>query len=446
MFRRKIYDAMRSWKEENSGRCALMIEGARRVGKSTIIEEFVRNEYASYIIIRFEKAGEEVKELFRHMNDLDRFFLYLQQFYGVELQERKSAIVFDEVQLFPLARQSIKILVEDGRYDYYETGSLISIKGNIRDILIPSEEDTMYMYPMDFEEFLWARGDTMTMPFIRSSFEKLEPAGDEMHEFLMEKYRTYMIVGGMPQAVQTLIDANSFASVERTKKLILDLYTKDAGKLDGKTDTFKASMIFRSLSANLERHDKVFSPTIVREGSSMRDFRNSLFDLGESMMVNLCYRITEPSLDQGSHYDSDDLKMYMNDTGLLLTQSFGSIGTDKDGVYKSLLTGDLNINEGMYFENMVAQELRASGHGLYFSKFTHKDSERLQEVDFVIERDMMPVAVEVKSGKKSGQHLSLDRFMDKYKDKVGKPFVIHSKDVRVADDAIYIPIYMASLL
>ncbi|MBR6910763.1 MAG: AAA family ATPase, partial [Candidatus Methanomethylophilaceae archaeon] len=221
MFRRKIYDAMKSWKEENSGRCALMIEGARRVGKSTIIEEFVRNEYASYIIIRFEKVGEEVKELFRHMNDLDRFFLYLQQFYGVELQERKSAIVFDEVQLFPLARQSIKILVEDGRYDYYETGSLISIKENIRDILIPSEEDTMYMYPMDFEEFLWARGDTMTMPFIRSSFEKLEPAGDEMHEFLMEKYRTYMIVGGMPQAVQTLIDANSFASVERTKKLIL---------------------------------------------------------------------------------------------------------------------------------------------------------------------------------------------------------------------------------
>ncbi len=445
MFRRKIYDELLSWKKRKAGRYALMIEGARRVGKSTIIEKFVKDQYKSHIILRFERVGENIKGLFKDLDDLDRFFLYLQQYTGVDLHERDSAIVFDEVQLFPLARQAIKTLVEDGRYDYYETGSLISIKRNVKDILIPSEEDTMLMHPMDFEEYLWARGDDRTMPFIRKAFEEKRPLGEKMHERIMEMYRTYMLVGGMPQAIQSLVDDNSFTSVEEVKRSILDLYQKDASKLDGR-GSVKTSAVLRSLSANLERHDKTFSPGMVKKRTGFRDYKASIDDLAESMMVNLCYRITEPSVDQSSHYDENDLKMYMGDTGLLLTQSFKDLDHDRDSVYEDILKGRMNVNRGMYFENMVAQELRMAGHGLYFAKFSHKDSERLQEVDFVIVHDRKPTPVEVKSGRSSRTHTSLDRFMDKYGASMGKPFVIHSKDMECTEDAIYIPIYMTCLL
>jgi len=446
MFRRKIYDDLKQWKDTKAGKHALLIEGARRVGKSTIIEEFVRNEYRSYILIRFEKVGRNIKNLFEDLGDLDRFFLYLQQYTGVMLYERQSAIVFDEVQLFPLARQSIKVLLEDGRYDYYETGSLISIKKNVQNILIPSEEDTMHMYPMDFEEFLWARGEETVMPFIRKAFESQTPLGTDMHEHLIRFYRTYMIVGGMPQAIQALNDNNSFSSAEDAKRTILDLYIKDASKLDKGSDMVNVSALLRNLSSNLERHEKTFSPGSVKKGIGMRELQRSIDDLGESMMVNLCYRITEPSVDQYGHFDPSVLKIYMNDTGLLLTQSFSSSEKNKEEIYNSLLEGDLDVNEGMYFENMVAQELRMSGHGLFFSRFKHNDSEKLQEIDFIITRDGSPVPIEVKSGKRSSQHRSLDRFMDMYGSKVGRPFVIHSKDLRVGEDATYIPIYMASLL
>jgi len=446
MFRRKIYDDLKQWKDTKTGKHALLIEGARRVGKSTIIEEFVRNEYRSYILIRFEKVGRNIKNLFEDLGDLDRFFLYLQQYTGVMLYERQSAIVFDEVQLFPLARQSIKVLLEDGRYDYYETGSLISIKKNVQNILIPSEEDTMHMYPMDFEEFLWARGEETVMPFIRKAFESQTPLGTDMHEHLIRFYRTYMIVGGMPQAIQALNDNNSFSSAEDAKRTILDLYIKDASKLDKGSDMVNVSALLRNLSSNLERHEKTFSPGSVKKGIGMRELQRSIDDLGESMMVNLCYRITEPSVDQYGHFDPSVLKIYMNDTGLLLTQSFSSSEKNKEEIYNSLLEGDLDVNEGMYFENMVAQELRMSGHGLFFSRFKHNDSEKLQEIDFIITRDGSPVPIEVKSGKRSSQHRSLDRFMDMYGSKVGRPFVIHSKDLRVGEDATYIPIYMASLL
>ena len=423
-----------------------MIEGARRVGKSTIIEEFVRNEYRSYILIRFEKVGNEVRDLFRNMNNLDRFFLYLQQYMGADLYERESAIVFDEVQLFPLARQAIKTLVEDGRYDYYETGSLISIKKNVQDILIPSEEDTIYMHPMDFEEFLWASGDTKTMDFIRGAFERMEPLGTDMNEHLMEKYHTYMLVGGMPQAVSAFLGSNSFSAAEKAKRLILDLYAKDTVKLESDIGSVKVSAVFRSLAANLEKHDKQFSPGVVKKDTVMRDYRKAIDGLGESMMVNLCYKITEPAIDQKSHYDTDDVKIYLCDTGLLFTQSFGTLQYDADEIYKSILTGNLNINQGMYFENMVAQELRMAGHDLFFSKFEHPDSEKLQEVDFIIVRNRIPTPLEVKSGKRPKQHKSLDRMMEKYGSRIGDAFVICTKDLKKEDGLTYIPIYMVSML
>ena len=446
MFRRKIYDEILSWKKKKAGRYALLIEGARRVGKSTIIEEFVRREYDSYVIISFEKAKTEIKDLFKRMDDLDSFFLYLQQLSGTTLHERRSAIVFDEVQLFPLARQSIKTLVEDGRYDYYETESLISIKKNVKDILIPSEEDTIRMYPMDFEEFLWARGDEMTMPFVKGFFEKMAPLGNTMHERVMRQFREYMITGGMPQAVQALVSNNSFSSVEEIKKTILDLYLKDAAKLDGARGNNKASSILRALPSNLEKHDKTFSPGVVKRNASVRDYLATVNDLSESMMINMCFRITEPSTDQNSHRDETDFKIYMGDTGLLLTLSFSDLACDMDEIYGELINGNLNVNQGMYFENAVAQQLKASGHGLFFAKFQHESSDRLQEVDFIIVRDRKPTPIEVKSGRKSKTHASLDRYMDKYGHASGQAIVVHSKDLEIDGDVVYIPIYMASLL
>ena len=446
MFRRKIYSKLASWKAEKAGEYALMIQGARRVGKSTIIEEFVRNEYDTYIVIRFEKANKDILKLFDSMDDLDRFFLELQLYTHVQLKERHSAIVFDEVQLFPLARQAIKTLVADGRYDYYETGSLISIKKNVKDILIPSEEDTINMYPMDFEEFLWATGDTMTMDYIRDSYEKMEPLGQVLHNRVMEQFRTYIVVGGMPQAVSAYVEKKSFNTIEGVKRSIIDLYLKDTAKLDGNKSFAKASMLLRNLSAQLEKHDKSFSPGMIKKDAGIRDFRRVVDDLGESMMVNLCYRITEPAIDQAGHFDGDDFKMYLCDTGLLVTLSFGTSEMDKDSIYKALVKGNLNINNGMYFENMVAQELRMAGHDLYFSKFEHKDSEKLQEVDFVIVVDRKPVPVEVKSGRKYKEHKSLDRFMDKYGRTIGDAFVIYPGNVRVEGKVTYLPIYMVSLL
>lgn len=267
-----------------------------------------------------------------------------------------------------------------------------------------------------------------------------------MHSHIMELYRLYMIVGGMPQAIQSLVDSNSFSDVEDVKKSILDLYIKDAAKLDRRQGSAKASSIMRSIPSYLERHDRTFSPGATKKNTGIRDYRMTIDDLSESMMVNLCYRITEPSVDQASHSDEDDLKIYMGDTGLLLTQSFRSVACNKGAVYESLLRGDLNINQGMYFENMVAQELRMAGHELYFAKFNHEDSKRLQEVDFVIVHDGLPTPIEVKSGRKTKAHASLDRFMDKYGPALGKAFVVHGKDLEATEDVVYIPIYMVSLL
>ena len=446
MFKRKIYGEIKAWKDQSNGNYALMIEGPRRVGKSTIIEEFVKNEYKSYILIKFEETGEDIKRLFDNLSDLDRFFLLLQQYTKTRLYNRESAIVFDEVQLFPLARQSIKTLVEDGRYDYYETGSLISIKKNVKNILIPSEEDSIYMHPMDFEEFLWATGDEMTMPFIRESFNDRKPIGDVMHNRIMETYRTYMLVGGFPKAVSTFIDNNSFASAEKVKKSILDLYMKDAAKLDSDNISNKARAVLNALPSNLEKHDKTFSPGLVDRGSGMREIRRTISELEDSMMVNICYRSTEPAIDQENHSDHNDLKMYLCDTGLLFTQSFSVLMEDSDAIYRSMLNGEVQINNGMYFENMVAQELVMTGHKLFFSKFEHEGAEKLQEVDFIIVKNREPTAVEVKSGKRPRNHMSLDRFLDKFGDRVNTSYVVCTKDLQVCNNITYIPIYMAALL
>lgn len=438
IFRRKAYDKMLEWKADN-GRYALMIEGARRTGKTTIATEFAKNEYRSHIIINFSVPNEEIENLFKdYGKGADRFFLRLQEITNVHLHPRESVIVFDEVQKFPLARQLIKQLVEDGRYDYIETGSLISIKKNVEDIVIPSEEMPMELHPMDFEEFLWAMGNETTVPLIRECFAKREPLGFDAHRRIMDLYTTYMIVGGMPQAVASFLEDNNFESVEKSKRTILNLYRNDAVKIN-------ARRILTMIPAFLSRHEKTFSPGMVRKGSATRDYLDAVEWLGESKMVNICIRSSDPGPAVDLTLDENSFKMYMLDTGLMITQAFITNVADRRKLYDDLLRGRLNVNLGMVFENMVAQELTMTGHSLVFAKFEHDDSDYLQEVDFVIPEGGKVIPVECKSGV-STRHVSLDRFLNKYGKSVKHAYVVHGKDLRVDGDITYIPIYMTMFI
>lgn len=438
IFRRKAYDRMLEWKA-NNGRYALMIEGARRTGKTTIATEFAKKEYRSHIVINFSVPNEEIENLFKdYGKGADRFFLRLQEIANVRLHPRESVIIFDEVQMFPLARQLIKQLVEDGRYDYIETGSLIPIKRNVESIVIPSEEMPMELHPMDFEEFLWAMGNETTVPLIRECFAKREPMGFDAHRRIMDLYTTYMIVGGMPQAVASFLEDNNFESVEKSKRTILNLYRNDAVKIN-------ARRILTMIPAFLSRHEKTFSPGMVRKGSATRDYLDAVEWLGESKMINICIRSSDPGPAVDLTLDESSFKMYMLDTGLMITQAFITNVADRRMLYDDLLKGRLNVNLGMVFENMVAQELTMTGHSLVFAKFEHDGSDYLQEVDFLIPEGGKVIPVECKSGF-STRHVSLDRFLDKYGESVKHAYVVHGKDLRVDGDITYIPIYMTMFI
>lgn len=434
IFRRMIYDEMLLWKGSN-GKRALLIEGARRVGKTTVVREFAHNEYKSCIILDFSEMDDGIKKLFVDFGKgRDRFFRLLEEFTDTRLYERESVIVFDEVQLFPLARQTIKHLVEDGRYDYIETGSLISIKQNVRNILVPSEETTIQMHPMDFEEWLWAQGNDMTVETIRRAFKNKEELGFVNHGRIMDLYTTYMLVGGMPQAVEAYIEDNNFESVEAVKRDILDLYRKDTVKINSRA-------ILDSVPSFLSRHDKTFSPGEIRKGSKTNDYLLAVDWLKESKMVNICVRSSDPGPAPDLTIDEMTFKLYLLDTGLLITAAFRRNIADRKELYGKLLNNKLNVNKGMFFENMIAQELVMSGHELTFSKFMTTETSNPQEVDFIIASMGKVIPIESKSGR-SSEHVSLDRFMEKYSDKVKGAYVVHSKDLRVDGDITYIPIYM----
>ena len=445
IFRRKIYDKISEWKEQYGGKYALLIEGARRIGKTTVVKQFAENEYKSFIIIDFSKIDEDAKDLFtNHTRDLDRFFLYLQQIYNITLHERDSVIVFDEVQLFPLARQMIKHLVADGRYDYIETGSLLSIKQNVSDILIPSEEMSIDMHPMDFEEFLWAQNDHITIPLLKRSFEDRSPLGQVMHKRIMGTYSIYMLVGGMPQSIEAYIEKKNFNAVETVKRMILKLYADDTSKI--KIDYgSKSKRILFMVPSFLSKQEKKFSPSQLRKGSKTREYFDSVTWLSESKIVNVCYRNSDPSPALNLNLDEHTFKIYMADTGLLITASFDSNVGNRDDIYKEILKNRLNINRGMFFENMVAQTLVSTGHELVFSKFSVRDSTNMQEVDFIIANGKEIVPIDAKSAK-SGKHVSLDRFMEKFSSRVKMAYVVHSKDLRVDGDIVYIPIYMTMFI
>lgn len=447
MFRRKLYDFLKEWKQDSKGSSAVMIEGARRIGKSTVAEEFARTEYEDYILIDFSIADIAIKDNFDNISDMDMFFRNLFSLTGRRLKERKGVIIFDEVQLFPKARQAIKHLVKDGRFDYIETGSLISIGRNVKDILIPSEEECIKMYPMDFEEFLWATGNDVMMDTIRMAFDGRKPMGDAMHRKAMQIFRIYMAVGGMPQAVAAYVDGKDYRAIDRVKRNILRLYINDLKKHDS-DEMDKAEIIFKSIPEQLMNHNSVFRFSVAFENARYRNTGSAIDFLNESMMVNNCVNVTQPEVALGMYKDQAKFKMYMGDTGLLISYILNN-GGDIDKVYSSLTMGKLGINQGMIFENAVAQMLKSSGYELYYHEYTYipegNQEAKSYEVDFLILKGRRIVPVEVKSSGYTS-HKSFDYFKEKYPIKMNDRYIIYTKDLKIKDGITFIPAYMTPCL
>lgn len=443
VFRRKIYDEMLRWKTGN-GTSALLIEGARRVGKTTIVQEFARNEYWSCLVIDFMNPLPGTIDLFEaYRHNIGLLMSNLSILYGVQLRSRESLIVFDEVQKYPRARELIKYLVQDGRYDYIETGSLISIKDNVKDIQIPSEEESVQMVPMDFEEWLWANGEDQTMDMIREHFDRNEPLGQQMHKIILDKFRLYMIVGGMPGAVSAYLKNMEITDSEKVKHQIIDLYRNDMHKIG--SDKNRALAAFNSLPAMLSSRRKLFKATTVEPGSTTDDFSGTLEWLFESKITLRCISNTDPNIAMNLYNDPKKVKAYLLDTGILITLSF-DVGVTDPSVLVQLAKSKLSVNEGMLFENIVAQELTSSGCPLYFHEFyTDGDDKHPYEVDFILVKSGKIVPIEVKSSI-STRHASLDKFVEKYRKRISGSVVIHSKDLRIDGDIRYIPVYMTSLL
>ena len=442
---------MIDWKTTDHGRTALLIDGARRVGKSYAVEEFARTNYRSYILIDFNEAGPEIADLFNHnLRDLDSLFLYLSAAYNTELYDRDSLIIFDEVQLCPRARAAIKFLVADGRYDYMETGSLMSIRKNVKDIIIPSDERHLKMYPMDFEEFLWAKNEEPLWKLIQECFKNSKPLGQALHRKAMTLFREYLIVGGMPQAVDEFIRTNNFNSVDSIKRMILALYRADISKHAAGYER-KVESIFDNIPSQLSKHEKKFTLASLGQGARYRDYESAFLWLEDSMMINICYNSTEPNIGLKLNRDNSSFKMYMGDTGLLISHAFDENGLVSEEVYRKLLFDKLEVNEGMLFENVVAQMLAASNHSLYFySNSSRTDRESRMEIDFLISKSKVTnrhniSPIEVKSGKNYTLS-SINKFRKKYAEQLHTAFVLHTSDVAEKDGIIYLPVYMTPLL
>ena len=446
MFKRKIYEELIKWKRISNGSTALLIDGARRVGKSYIAEEFAKNEYKSYILVDFGNVPNDVLHLFaQESSDLDLFFAKLSAFYGIKLFKRDSLIVFDEVQQFPRARQLIKYLVADGRYDYLETGSLIRLKKNVQGIIIPSEEEHIEMFPMDFEEFLWAMGDTVTVPLIKACFESKKPLGQALHRKIMNDFRQYVLVGGMPQSVAAYLNGKDFEATDMAKRRILKLYHDDVSKFaEGYED--KVFALFDGIPAQLSKKEKKYKLSSLGKKARFRSYEDSFVWLNESMIVNTCFNATDPNVGLALSADHSTQKCYMADTGLLVTQTFMDKAFTENGLYRAILFDKLSINEGMIMENVVAQMLRTNGHKLYFYSRTDATNRKNDmKIDFLITEGNKICPIEVKSNNYVS-HSSLNKFRDKFSSKIGNSYILYSKDVIVKDGIIHLPIYMAMFL
>lgn len=459
--KRKLYDQLVIWKTKRHGKSAMMIEGARRVGKSYIVEEFAKNEYKSHIIIDFFKVGDDIKDLFKnYKGNLDMLFTYLSTFYSTKLYPRDSIIVFDEIEFCPAARAAIKYLVEDGRYDYLETGSLLGMQMSTRkklkgsekqeDYLVPSEEEKVVLQPMDFEEFLWALGEENLMEFVRMKFETKEPVGQSMHRKLMDYFRLYMIVGGMPQAVMEYLETRSFEDVDRFKRQILNLYNNCIDQYAG-IHTSKVKAIYEAIPGQLQLHEHKFQLSDLHKDARFRDYDSSFFWLRDARMVNLAFNTTEPSIGLGLKQRDNSLKCYMNDTGLMISHSFDERGIVSEQLYQKILKDKLEINSGMLMENIVAQMLAAIGCKLFFySNQSRENKDDRMEIDFLISKKSITSRhnispIEVKSSS-AFTITSLEKCISKYANYLAQPYIVHTGDLETKGDLLYLPLYMVPCL
>ena len=441
LFKRKFYEKMLAWKREKDGKTALLIKGARRVGKSTIAEEFARNEYESYILVDFTKVSPEIHALFDDLSDLDRIFMALQFYFNVILVPRNSVIILDEIQECPKARQAIKELVADHRYDYIETGSLISIKKKTQGIRIPSEETRLTMYPMDYEEFRWAMGDLTTVPLLQQAFASRRPLGDAAHRKIMRDFRLYMLVGGMPQAVNTYLETQNLSLVDGTKREILELYNDDFYKID---PTGKAATLFKAIPAQLYGNFHRYQTTPVIGEVENDTLLTLIHEMEESKTVNIAHHVDNPSVGLPMTDNLGSFKMYVGDTGLFVTLAFADKEVTENIIYQKLLTDKLSANLGYVYENIIAQMLTASGNKLFYHTFPD-DNKHIYEVDFLLSRAQKLCPIEVKSsGYKA--HASLDMFCEKYSDRIRERYLVYTKDLRKDEQTIMVPVYMAPML
>lgn len=442
IFKRKLYEKMLKWKAERNGDTALLIQGARRIGKSTIAEEFARNEYKSYILLDFSNVSIEVIDLFKDISDLNNLFLRLQFIFNVQLYERESLIIFDEIQLQPLARQAIKHLVKDHRYDYIETGSLISVRSKSKDIIIPSEETKIDMFPMDYEEFRWALGDTTTIPLLRNAFVNKSSLGDAVHRKLMRDFRLYMLVGGMPQAVAAYMKTNNLSAVDLVKRDIIALYEEDFGKID---NSGKAKAMYDAIPAQLSKNTLRYKVGEIIKDEKVDRMVNVVKLMEDSMTVLVAYHSDDPNVGLALTKSEEYFKMYASDTGLFITLAFMDRDITENDIYIKLLKDKLSTNLGYVYENVIAQMLRASGFNLFYHTIKYAEGKKYYEIDFIITQKHKITPIEVKSsGYKT--HKSLDEFSTKYSDRIMNKYLIYTKDFKRENGIEYIPVYMTMLL
>ena len=459
--KRKIYDQLLLWKNKRKGKSAMMIEGARRVGKSYIVKEFAQKEYKSYILIDFFKVGDDIKDLFKNYKDnLDMLFTYLSTYYSTRLYPRESIIVFDEIEFCPAARAAVKYLVEDGRYDYLETGSLLGMQMSTKkkrkkgekkeDYLVPSEEECIIMHPMDFEEFLWAFDEENLMDFVRMKFAAKEPMGQSMHRKLMDYFRLYMIIGGMPQAILEYLDTKSFEDVDRVKRQILYLYNKCIEQYAG-VHAAKVKAIYDAIPGQLQLHEHKFQLSDLKKDARFRDYDSSFFWLHDSKMVNIAFNTTEPSIGLGLKQSDNSLKCYMNDTGLMISHAFDERGIVSEQLYQKILKDKLEVNAGMLMENIVGQMLTAIGCKLFFySNSSREKKEDRMEIDFLISKkaitsrhNISPIEVKSSTGFTT---TSLEKCIKKYSSHLAQAYIVHTGDLEKDGDYLYIPLYMVPCL
>ncbi len=446
MLKRKIYSQLQDWKTKSNGKTALLIDGARRVGKSYIAKAFAEQEYKSHIIIDFGNAPKDILDLFmQESSDLDLFFAKLSAYYSTVLYKRESLIIFDEIQQFPRARQLIKYFVADGRYDYLETGSLVRIKKNTENIIIPSEEEHIEMFPLDFEEFLWALGDEATTPLIRQCFENQTALGQTLHRKIMNDFRQYILVGGMPQAVLAYRDGKNFAAADEAKRNILRLYRDDVSKFASGYEE-KVYAVFDGIPGQLSKKEKKYTLSSIDKNARFRSYEDSFIWLNEAMVTNTCLNVSDPNVGLALSSEHNTQKCYMADTGLLVTHTFMNRSFTDNELYRAILFDKLDINEGMIMENAVAQMLRRNGHKLYFySRNDTVNQENRMEIDFLITQGKKISPIEVKSGNYRS-HSSLDKFKKKFSKTIGVSYILYTKDVMEKDGIVHLPLYMAMFL